>query len=311
MMGSTYPDNRLPPNNGKDLFKGVDSVLKSADLTIGNLEGPLLNGGVCTKKIEQGRCYAFRTPPNYAQYLADAGFDFMNFANNHANDFGSEGIASTQKALSSVGIKKGGPGSNLGEFEINSKQIVVIPFSISSGVGSIFEIEKAQKIVAEQSRTNDLVIVSFHGGGEGVKYLHTKDTFEYYLGWPRGNVVKFARAVIDSGADFVWGHGPHVPRAIEIYKDRIIAYSLGNFFTWGFNLDDERGYAPILKVCFDSTGVFKGGEIISATQKTLQYPVLDAEHNAAKLIKKLSLEDFPNSSPTITEDGRILPPQFQ
>ena len=305
MMGSTYPDKRLPPEDGKYIFSKVDSILRSADLTIGNLEGPLLIGGTCTKTIEKGKCYAFRTPPEYGQYLADAGFDFMNCANNHANDFGADGVASTKKVLSDIGLKSGGPGSDIGEFEIAGHKVAVIPFSVSSGVCSIFEIEKAQVIVAQQARTHDIVIASFHGGGEGIKYLHTTDGFEYYMGWPRGNVVKFARAVVDSGADFVWGHGPHVPRAIEIYKDRIIVYSLGNFFTWGFNLDDERGYAPMLRIVLDSTGIFMHGKIISALQRTLQYPTIDSTCNAAKLIKRLSQEDFNDSAPIINETGEI------
>jgi len=307
MMGSTYPEVYLPPNEGKDLLKGVDPVLKSADLAIGNLEGPLLIGGTCTKKIEKGRCYAFRTPPKFARFLSDASFDFLNFANNHTHDFGQEGIASTIRAVIDVGIKIGGQDYSIGRFEIRNRKLAIVSFAIAPNTYSLFEIEKAQSIVANESQQNDIVIVSFHGGGEGVRYLHAKDTFEYFLDWPRGNVVKFSHAVIDSGADFVWGHGPHVPRAIEIYKDRIIAYSLGNFCTWGFNLDDERGYAPILKVILDTSGIFQYGEIISAIQKTFQYPALDPQHNAAKLMKKLSWEDFPNSSPIFTENYKILP----
>ncbi len=222
-----------------------------ADLTLGNLEGTLLTGGVCTKKIQKGRCYAFRTPPDWAENLLNAGFDFMNLANNHMNDFGAGGIKATKKALSDVGLTYGGAYSEVGQFEINGNKVAIVSFSTSPNTNSIFELPKAQRIVAEQAKLNDIIIVSFHAGGEGLKFLHTQDTFEYFMGWPRGNVVKFSRAVVDSGADFVWGHGPHVPRAMEIYNDRLIAYSLGNFFTWGFNLGDERGYTPILKVVLD------------------------------------------------------------
>jgi len=307
MMGTTYPTDNLPSNQGRDLFKNVSSILQDADLTLGNLEGVFLIGGKTIKKIEKGRCYAFRTPPSFAKNLADAGFDFMNLANNHMNDFGPEGIESTIAALTNVGIKYGGPGGEIGQFEVDGKKIAIISFSTSPGTNTIFKIEKAQRIVAEQSKMNDIIIVSFHGGGEGINYLHTRDTVEYFMGWPRGNVVKFARAVVDSGADFVWGHGPHIPRAMEIYKDRLIAYSLGNFCTWGFNLNDERGFAPILKVVLDSTGVFHDGEISSTIQKTYQYLTVDSQYNAAELIKKLSIEDFPNSPPIITDKGEVLP----
>jgi poly-gamma-glutamate capsule biosynthesis protein CapA/YwtB (metallophosphatase superfamily) len=307
MMGSDYPSNNLPPNDGNNLFKDVASILKNADLTLGNLEGTLLTGGVCTKKIEKGRCYAFRTPPGWAMNLFNAGFDFMNLANNHMNDFGSGGIQATQNALTDAGLAYGGANKKIGQFEINENNVAIISFSTSPNTNSVFEIPQAQRIVAEQAKLNDIVIVSFHAGGEGVKFLHTRDTFEYFMGWPRGNVVKFARAVIDSGADLVWGHGPHVPRAMEIYKDRLIAYSLGNFCTWGFNLGDERGYAPVLKVVLDSNGVFQHGEIISALQRTYKNLTLDSLHRAAKLIKKLSLEDFPESTPLISDQGMIYP----
>ncbi len=306
MMGSTYPVNNLPPNRGRGLFEKVDSILNAADLTLGNLEGTLLKGGVCSKQIKKGRCYAFRTPPDFANNLVHAGFDFMNLANNHMNDFGYNGIVSTVKALTDVGIQSGGPYEKIGQFEIDSLKIAIVCFSTSPNTHTIFDIEQAQQSVAELAKVNNIVIVSFHGGGEGLNYLHTRDTSEYFLRSPRGNVVKFARAVIDSGADFVWGHGPHVPRAIEVYKDRLIAYSLGNFCTWGFNVDDERGFAPILEIVLDSTGVFKHGRIICVIQKSYQSLELDTLYRAANLIKKLSIEDFPNSTPQITGEGIIL-----
>lgn len=306
MMGSTYPINNLPPNRGRDLFENLDSILNNADLTLGNLEGTLLKGGVCAKQIKKGRCYAFRTPPDFVNNLVHAGFDFMNLANNHMNDFGYNGIISTVKALTDVGIQSGGSYGKIGQFEIDSLKIAIVCFSTSPNTNTIFDIEKAQQIVAEQAKVNDIIIVSFHGGGEGLNYLHTRDTFEYFLGAPRGNVVKFARAMIDKGADFVWGHGPHVPRAMEVYKDRLITYSLGNFCTWGFNVSDERGFAPILKIVLDSTGVFRYGRIISAIQKSYQSLEFDILHKAANLIKKLSIEDFPNSTLQITHEGIIL-----
>jgi len=85
----------------------------------------------------------------------------------------------------------------------------------------------------------------------------------------------------------------------------LIAYSLGNFCTWGFNLGDERGYAPILKVVLDSNGVFQHGEIVSALQRTYENLTLDTLFRAAKLIKKLSIEDFPESTPLISDQGII------
>lgn len=306
MMGSDYPINMLPPNDGSGLFEHVADALKSADLTIGNLEGVIMEGGVCTKKTKKGKVYAFRTPPAYAPHLRDAGFDFMNLANNHMNDFGPQGIASTVRELEACSIGYGGPGGEVGRFEMNGMRIAIACFATSPGTDVITDIGGAQRKVASLARDNEIVLVSFHGGGEGLGYLHTRDTLEYFLGQPRGNVVEFARAVVDSGADFVWGHGPHVPRAIEVYNEKLIAYSLGNFCTWGFNVGKERGYAPMLKIVVDSTGAFMHGEIISALQRSDRALVIDAQHSAAHLMAALSRQDFPESAPYITEMGSIV-----
>jgi hypothetical protein len=306
MMGSDYPRTMLPPNQGNDLYRNVTEYLRSADLTVGNLEGVLLDGGVCAKKTNKGRVYAFRMPPPFAQHLVDAGFDFLNLANNHLNDFGAHGVESTEKTLTDYYIAFGGPAGKIGEFEIRGKNIAIVCFATSPGTDLIFDIVAAQRKVAGLARQHDIVIVSFHGGGEGLKYLHTYDTFEYFLDQPRGNVVEFSRAVVDSGADFVWGHGPHVPRAMEIYKDRLIAYSLGNFCTWGFNVAQERGYAPILKVLLDSAGTFMRGEIFSVVQQPPQPLMVDSLHRAARLIARLSMEDFSRAAPLIAPEGTVF-----
>lgn len=308
MMGTTYPDVWLPPDTGRHLFDRVRSILSAGDLTLANLEGPMLDGGTCTKVLQEGRSYAFRTPPSYAANLSAAGFDFVNLANNHLDDFGAAGRDTTIMCLESSGLVWGGPAGRTGRFEVRGRTVGIVSFSFSAGSNSYFEVPAAQRLVADEARRSDYVIVCLHGGGEGVKYMHTPDSFEYFLGWPRGNVVKFARAVVDSGADLVWGHGPHVPRAMEIYRDRLIAYSLGNFCTWaGFNLDAERRYAPILEAVLDSTGVFVCGRLYSGLQTPGQYLTLDAEHRAGRLIKRLSEEDFPNSFPTMSDDGAVAP----
>ena len=307
MMGSDYPDKNLPPYSGGKLFANVSSTLMDADLTMGNLEGTLLKGGVCAKEVKKGRCYAFRTPPDWAINLRDAGFDFLNLANNHMNDFGTGGISGTTNALSDIGLKYGGAHRKVGNLNVRGIRIAVVSFSTSPNTNSVLDVGKAQKIVAKQAKLNNVVIVSFHAGAEGLKAQHTLNKPEYFLGSPRGNLVEFAHAVIDSGADFVWGHGPHVPRALEVYRDRLISYSLGNFCTWGFNLRDQLSYAPILKVQLDSAGVFENGQIFSAIQKTYTPPELDPRKRAENLMKKLSKEDFPQSAPIFMDNGEIYP----
>ena len=114
MLGSPFPnETRMPPNDGKDLLSVVSPILSAADIAFGNLEGPMTDGGESTKcrppkPGQPVRCFAFRMPTRYGQYLKEAGFDVLSLANNHALDFGSSGSASTRKTLDALGIKHAG-----------------------------------------------------------------------------------------------------------------------------------------------------------------------------------------------------------
>ncbi|MEW6685771.1 MAG: CapA family protein [Candidatus Edwardsbacteria bacterium] len=310
MMGSTFPSPILPPNDGGELFSAVKSELSGSDIALGNLEGPLCNGGQTCKKVGNRHNYAFRSPTHYVKNLVDAGFDVLNLANNHIRDFGERGIQSTRQALDSAGIKYTGLIGDIVYLTVKGKKVSVIGFSPHSRTYSLLDIPKAQRIVADLKTRNNIVIVTFHGGSEGTRALHTKDRFEKLFGEPRGNVVRFSHSVIDSGADLVLGHGPHVPRALEVYKERLIAYSLGNFCTYGrIGLAGERGLSLILKVNLDSAGRFLDGRIIPTYQKHPGVPMPDSACRSIKLIKNLSQVDFPLTGPDISEDGLIKPKQ--
>ena len=109
MMGTNYPENKLPPYNGAHLMKEVIPYLSAADITFGNLEGTLLDDGGTPKTCHNPKvCYVFRTPVKYVQNLTDAGFDLMSLANNHAGDFGAIGRASTMETLRAAGIEHAG-----------------------------------------------------------------------------------------------------------------------------------------------------------------------------------------------------------
>jgi hypothetical protein len=117
----------------------------------------------------------------------------------------------------------------------------------------------------------------------------------------------FAHAMVDAGADIVFGQGPHVPRAIELYNDRIIAYSLGNFCTYGkFGLSGNLGLAPILKIYINQKGEFEGGRIYPFKQIKRGIPVFDDEYAVVSLIRQLSESDFPESRLEIQSDGKLV-----
>jgi cell wall-associated NlpC family hydrolase len=310
MLGSNYPNtSKLPANDGKDLFHNVKDIFKEADVVFGNLEGCFLDVGGKPKPCKgKNACYFFRMPDRYVNHLLDAGYNLINIANNHLSDFGEGGRLNTVKVLKKAGLTYAGLKDicETAVFEKDSIKYGFCGFAPNSGTVKITDIEYAKKIVSELDQTCDIVIVSFHGGAEGKEYTHVPKKSETFFGEDRGDVHAFAHAVIDAGADIVFGHGPHVVRAAELYKDRFIIYSMGNFCTSGnVNINGINGYAPIIKVFTNKEGVFRGGQIYSALQKDKSGPALDDRNAAAKEIKRLTEVDFPQTQLVFFEDGRI------
>ena len=308
MMGTTYPDTMLPRHEGAYLFRDVKPILRRADLAVGNLEGAICDGGESTKGGPNS--YAFRTPTTYGQWLRDAGYDFLSMANNHANDFGPEGIASTEHVLRQQGIKYAGLEGRVETAVIERKGLKIGLCAFGHNPYTLrhteTELTTVGRIVDDLVHRTDIVIVSFHGGAEGSKYSHLPDSMETFYKEKRGHLRRLAHFCIDHGADIVYGHGPHVVRATEVYKGRFIAYSLGNFCTpYGMNLKGISGYAPVIEVKTDRHGRFLGGQIHSFIQQKGLGPRRDATHSVARQIRQLSQEDVPHSEATIDPKGAI------
>lgn len=313
MLGTDYPENHLPDDDGAGFLAAVAPVLTAADLTIGNLEGVLVDGGTPRKVCTNPRaCFLFRSPIRYAQHYVDAGFDVLSLANNHARDFGEEGRTATMQALDAVGIAHSGRAGDFASVVVNGLSIAVLAFAVTQESNLLHDYSLAARIVEEHARDHDIVVVSFHGGAEGNDVTRLPFAEEEYYGEPRGDVVYFARKMVDAGADFVFGHGPHVVRAMERYEDRLIAYSLGNFATYyGISVDGLNGVAPILVVTLDGEGRFVGGELHSTVQIRPGGPQRDPERRAERLIRELSLADFGKPGLSFLDDGRILPEDRQ
>ena len=94
-------------------------------------------------------------------------------------------------------------------------------------------------------------------------------------------------------------------RAIELYKDRFIAYSLGNFCTAGMGVKGLTGYAPLVRIRIESNGKFIDGKIHSFLQQTMKGPKTDPYNLVAKEIAVLTKEDIKDSELSIAEDGTI------
>ena len=143
MMGTDYPSPKLPGRDGKLLFEESKDFLRQADIVFGNLEGPLCDGGSPAKKAKDKESYVFRTPARFVKNLVEAGFNVVSLANNHAEDFGSQGMSSTKKVLDAARIKYSSKAGEVAEFEINGVKISLVAFSFGPPPRSIVYPEKA------------------------------------------------------------------------------------------------------------------------------------------------------------------------
>ncbi len=311
MLGTDFPENHLPDDDGISFLSAVTPWLSSPDITFGNLEGVLFDGGEAAKKCKDpGACYLFRSPTRYAGHYRAAGFDVLSIANNHARDFGEDGRTSTMHALDAVGIHHSGREGDFASFIVNGLKVAVLAYAVTKESNMLLDYELAESTVAEFAATHDVIVVSFHGGAEGVDAMNLPFAEEEYYGEPRGDVVLFARCMVDAGADLVIGHGPHVVRAVERYKDRLIAYSLGNFATYyGISVAGLKGIAPILVTTLDGNGRFIEGEIVSTVQIRPDGPSIDKQQRALNLMRGLSIEDFEDPGLRFLPDGKIVPAQ--
>ena len=309
MLGTHYPSTSyLPANEGKDMLTAVTPILESGDVTFGNLEGVILSGTGQIKRCgNPDNCYAFKMPDSYVHHFVNAGFDVLSLANNHSNDFGKSGVANTKKLLDEAEIAYAGltdcPSTI---FEKNGLKYGFVAFSPNRGTVQINDYSNARALINNLNDSCDIVIVSFHGGAEGSKHTHITKETEYYLGENRGNPYEFARMAIDAGADVVFGHGPHVTRAVDVYKDKFIAYSMGNFATYGrFNLSGPNGVAPIIELNLKTDGTFINGQIHACKQLESSGPFLDPSNRAISEIRSLNAADLPESKIEVSDSGKM------
>ncbi len=312
MLGTNYPsESYLPPaNNCFPLLSEVKPYLVDATVTFGNLEGVFSGSGGTPKSCrDTANCYVFRMPEAYLDCIIDAGFDVLSIANNHINDFGYEGQVNTIANLNEKGMLFAGLAAKPWViFEKEGYKIGFAAFAPHTGTADMKDYEGAKKIVSMLNDSCNYVIVYFHGGAEGKDFQHVTCEDEEYLGYNRGNVCRFAHDVIDAGADLVMGSGPHVTRAVEIYKDRLIGYSLGNFSTWArFNLAGPNGICPMIKTWLAEDGSFIKAQIIPVYQSGEGGAKIDPQKRVIYKLQELTNADFTEKPVIINDDGWIFP----
>ena len=212
------------------------------------------------------------------------------------------------QTLAAADIHHSGLKGDFASMQINGLDVAVMAYAVTRNSNLVLDYDIAAETVGAYADEHDVVIVSFHAGAEGRDVMHLPFAEEEYFGEMRGDVVKFSRMMVDVGADLVLGHGPHVVRGMEVYKDRLIAYSLGNFATYyGISVEGDKGVAPILITTLDGEGRFISGQIHSTVQIRPAGPTFDPQNRALMLLRDLSVEDFGTPGVQFNSDGVIVP----
>jgi hypothetical protein len=299
----------LPPGGVQRALAPVAPQLRDANLTLGNLEGTLSVGGASKcGGIGGGNCFAFQARPSTARTLAALGFDLVNMANNHSLDYGASGRAQTISALNGARVAHTGLPGEITVMRSRERRIAFLGFAPYSADANLLDIPAARALVRRARRRAALVVVIIHAGAEGMGALHTPRGSEFFLGENRGNPRAFAHAMIDAGASLVVGSGPHVIRGVERYRGRMIAYSLGNFV--GYHTLGGAGVlsdSAILRVTLGADGRVLAGRWISVLLHG-GLPRPDPGDTSARLMARLSRDDFPRDHFAIGPHGRFVSP---
>ena len=231
-------------NDYRYSFLRISDILRSADLTFGNLEGPISLRGE-----DGGGKYSFRSKPEVVSGLVFSGFDILSIANNHIFDWGEDAFVDTLYFLKVNGIDSVGGGINYSDAnnavikDVNGIKVAFFAYSMvdydvgkfeangdTPGKSSFDEKKVAREIKnLKTSGKADIVVVSFHWGEEYKTRSHLEQQ-------------EVAYSLVDAGADMIVGHHPHVVQEVERYKNGWIAYSLGNFiFDQSFSEETMRG----------------------------------------------------------------------
>jgi poly-gamma-glutamate synthesis protein (capsule biosynthesis protein) len=221
VMMARFVEKRIKKLNKEYIypFEKILDYLKSFDYVIANLEGPISDKGT-----KVGSKYSFRMKPDVAEALSKANVNIVNLANNHIFDYGKVAFEDTLKNLEKNNIRYIGNSYEPLIIEKEGVKIGFLGFSDflrhlevkENKVGIAIVNDNLSEIIKKAKEKVDILIVSFHWGEEYKKIANERQR-------------KLAKIAIDSGADLVIGHHPHIIQNIEKYKDKFIFYSLGNF----------------------------------------------------------------------------------
>ena len=301
-LGSSYG---LPPNRGRIELAAPSRALRDATIGAVNYEGTFAPGGASKCGGGRANCYAFQAPKQNARTLAGAGVDIVNTANNHAWDYGAIGWHSTRSALTAAGVSAVGAPGEVKVIGRNGTRVAFVGFSTYPWTNAMADPTMMIKAAAKKA---DIVVAFLHAGAEGADKAHVPHGHETAFGEDRGDSRAFARAAIDAGADLVLGSGPHVLRGVDLYRKRLIAFSLGNLAGWhNFSTGGRSALSAVLTIALAPDGRFFAGRITPLRLDGAGVPHLDKGRGAVKLVRWLTRADFHGGHLKITPSGLITP----
>ncbi len=279
-----------------------------APIVFGNLEGTMTSATTSKCQSHTTFCYAFKVPPSYALAYHRVGFNVLNSANNHSDDFGAAGVASTSLALHDAGIVQAGLPGEIGVVHDGAIRVAFVDFAPYYDTNNMLNQPMAAALIAQAKREAAIVVVYMHAGAEGSSAAHVTRRTEFFLGENRGNPYQFAHAAIRDGADLVIASGPHVLRGLEWYRGHLIDYSLGDFVNYyDFATVGTLRYSAVLRVTLRANGDFVAGHFTSFTLTPSGLPQFDPTGAAATFVNQLSRDDFGSAAALIGANGVIGP----
>jgi hypothetical protein len=297
------PDSLLAP---------LRPLVSDADVLLLNVEGAIGTGPAARKcGAESTHCFAFRQPVRTADALRgvapESAVVVGNVANNHARDAGPWGVGVTMRHLQAAGVLPTGA-DTLPTLAVTAAGDTVAFLGFSQWNGpDPRDTWAVRRHVARAARRWPRVVVTMHMGAEGAGAQHTYDATERFVGENRGNVVAFAHAAVQAGANLVIGAGPHVVRAVEQYRGGLIFYSLGNLVTYGpFSLGEPLNRGVVACASLDSAGRAVSAVLRPTRQRIPTGVWPDPTGRAAALVDALSRADFPQTGVPVAEDGTLL-----
>ena len=301
------PDSLLAP---------LRPLLADADVVLLNVEAAIGEGPINRRKCAPGStaCFAFRSPVAAAGAMRRAAPESArvigNVANNHARDDGDVGRRNTVRHLAAAGVEVTGL-DTLATRVVTARGDTVAFLGFAQWAGpdprNTAAVRRHVRRAASRYRR---VVVTMHMGAEGRGRQNTVNAREIFYDEDRGNVVAFARAAVESGADLVIGHGPHVMRAAEWRNGALVFYSLGNLVTYGpFTMTEPLNRGGIACAVLDEEGGILSAQLRSTVQRPPGLVSADATHRAAVLTDSLGRIDLPATAARFDPfTGEVLRP---